>query len=471
MLHGAARRWRPAWSVGAARRALGGPVGGSGSAAGVRERAALEHGVRLTQAEAEALVGGATRRALVRERARALERESLLAAVEQPANDATVGGRWLPLIAAMGNASFAIAGTQLAGDSGMNIVGCTFVGCASALGGATLNNLAFGAARHGVDWVTRPHGSLFVALAASVLTFFTWPLVCQALAEKRLLELQDTAHEHSYMERARVALGLQKGETVSRSQFIAACAQPEFLSKLRKALAPQLKSEGIEPAGTAPAPETKLKKILVSAAKPAEAAKSVVVRAATGTDAGPRSESAPAPPAPPPVAKALTPVYTPEQLFEFLDEDKNKELCLDELGRLIKFEYDGSVLRYMLDTAAFSASSVTAPAAAIRLGLHPVVCVVASITNASGSLLRDLLCDRPMALGNQSFAASTASGATVYVVLRELTARMILPLPISLRLLIACSTTVLVRTIDYGAERPLLSPMHTSIKSRGETAN
>ena len=201
--------------------------------------------------------------------------------------------------------------------------------------------------------------------------------MCQALAEKRLLELQDTAHEHSYMERARVALGLQKGETVSRSQFIAACAQPEFLSKLRKALAPQLKSEGIEPAGTAPAPETKLKKILVNAAK------SVVVRAATGTDAGPRSESAPAPPAPPPVAKALTPVYTPEQLLEFLDEDSNKELCLDEHG--LKFEYDGSVLRYMLDTAAFSASSVTAPAAAIRLGLHPVVCVVASIETDSGS--------------------------------------------------------------------------------------
>jgi hypothetical protein len=267
------------------------------------------------------------------------------------------------------------------------------------------------------------------------------------------------------MERARVTLGLQQGETVSRSQFIAACNHPEFLSKLRKALSPQLKREGIEPAGTAPAAETKLRKILDKAAKPAEAAKSVVVRATT--DARP----APPAPAPAPVTKPLLPVYTPEQLFEFLDEDKNKVLNLLELGRLIKFEYDGSALRYMLDTAALSASSVTAPAAAIRLGLHPVVCVVASITNASGSLMRDLLCDRPVALGNQSFAASTASGATVYVVLRELTARMILPLPFSLRLLISCSTTVLVRAIDYVAERPLLSPMHKPIKGRSDAAS
>lgn len=43
-----------------------------------------------------------------------------------------------------GTALFAVVGTQAAGDCGMNIVGCTLVGCAAALGGGSINAMLYG---------------------------------------------------------------------------------------------------------------------------------------------------------------------------------------------------------------------------------------------------------------------------------------------------------------------------------------
>lgn len=148
-------------------------------------------------------------------------------------------------------------------------------------------------------------------------------------------------------------------------------------------------------------------------------------------------------------------------MFAFLDSDGNGALDLKEITRLVKLEYDGSALRYMLDTIALGASTVTGTASAVSCGLHPIVCVVSSVTMCFGGILRDLLCGREVAIGSQSFALCLAAGASVYVGLREL-CLLGVPIPLGSRILLASGTTVTVRLVDYFAEKPLLSPMHKS---------
>jgi uncharacterized membrane protein YeiH len=91
-----------------------------------------------------------------------------------------------------GKALFAVVGTQVAGDVGMNLVGCVFVGCVSCLGGGSLNNLLYGTpavfGRPGVNWVHNPR-IFYVAIAASVITFFAWPLFCHERAKEKIVEL------------------------------------------------------------------------------------------------------------------------------------------------------------------------------------------------------------------------------------------------------------------------------------------
>jgi uncharacterized membrane protein YeiH len=112
-----------------------------------------------------------------------------------------------------------------------------------------------------------------------------------------------------------------------------------------------------------------------------------------------------------------------------------------------------------VDTIALSTSSVHSAASAISRGLHPVVCAVSGVTVCFGGIIRDVICNRDVALATQSFAASTAAGATVYVGLRELCLRGY-ALPLNLRVLLAMGTTVTVRVLDFFAEGTLLPPMH-----------
>ena len=88
-----------------------------------------------------------------------LEREAMLEAIEQPAEATETTRQLIPAIGIIGTISWAITGTQLAGEQGMNIFGCGFVGCVSALGGGTLNNLIFGVAKNGVQWVKNPQST------------------------------------------------------------------------------------------------------------------------------------------------------------------------------------------------------------------------------------------------------------------------------------------------------------------------
>jgi len=156
---------------------------------------------------------------------------------------------------------------------------------------------------------------------------------------------------------------------------------------------------------------------------------------------------------------------SPAEMFEHLDKDDSGTLDAEELERLVKMKYDGSTFRYMLDSVSVSVGAVTGTAAAISLGLHPLVCVVASVTVTLGGTMRDIICKRDVGLGTQSMIVCTAAGSSVYVLLRQLSlSRYGYTCPFAMRIFLAGGTTFLLRMISL--ETPLLSPMHAHKEER-----
>lgn len=164
---------------------------------------AAKHGVRLTKTELMCLRNqldmnkdGLVSVAEVQKAGKkALEqrwtRELCLSVVERPqSNVEQFGARLLSYLDYFGTALFAVVGTQLAGEKEMNLIGCTLVGCIAAMGGGTLNNMLYGSSallldRPGVFWVRVP-SYLMVSLAASILTFYSWPVYCRQAAKQEL---------------------------------------------------------------------------------------------------------------------------------------------------------------------------------------------------------------------------------------------------------------------------------------------
>jgi hypothetical protein len=114
-------------------------------------------------------------------------RDVLLRAIERPKSKLDqLGSRLIDALDYMGTALFACVGVQIAGgEADMNIVGCTLIGCVAAMGGGTINNVLYGAAREGAFWVRTP-SFLMVALASSLATFFLWPKYCETCAVKAI---------------------------------------------------------------------------------------------------------------------------------------------------------------------------------------------------------------------------------------------------------------------------------------------
>ena len=143
-------------------------------------------------------------------------KELFLSVVETPITAADrIGSKVITLLDYTGTALFAIVGTQVAGNVGMNIIGCGLVGCVAALGGGTLNSIFYGVSspllfgQPGVFWA-RNYKYLAVALSASIVTFFGWPAYCHSQAE-------------SYVDDAIGKENLHQDGSVSKRVFIDAC--------------------------------------------------------------------------------------------------------------------------------------------------------------------------------------------------------------------------------------------------------
>ena len=108
------------------------------------------------------------------------EREALVNFISKIDENA-FGQRMLLYIDFVSTALFAMIGTVIAGQAGMNIVGTTFVGSVAAMGGGSLNNMLTGV-RGGVFWV-RDWRFLAISLGVSLATFHLWPIYEESVAE------------------------------------------------------------------------------------------------------------------------------------------------------------------------------------------------------------------------------------------------------------------------------------------------
>eukprot|EP00521_Asterionellopsis_glacialis_P010209 CAMPEP_0195302622 /NCGR_PEP_ID=MMETSP0707-20130614/31402_1 /TAXON_ID=33640 /ORGANISM="Asterionellopsis glacialis, Strain CCMP134" /LENGTH=399 /DNA_ID=CAMNT_0040365931 /DNA_START=73 /DNA_END=1272 /DNA_ORIENTATION=- len=88
-------------------------------------------------------------------------------------HDLHLGQHLLQWTTKLGIAFFAMASAYAAGEAGMHIVGSTIVGCVTALGGGTFNNLITGITP--VGWVRNP-SFLLITVGASFVGFYVWPL-------------------------------------------------------------------------------------------------------------------------------------------------------------------------------------------------------------------------------------------------------------------------------------------------------
>jgi uncharacterized membrane protein YeiH len=308
-------------------------------------------------------------------------RELCLSVIEKPVTPIDRLGHYAVSVCDYGGtAVFAAVGTQIAGDAGMNIVGCALVGCVAAMGGGTLNNVLYGSSapihgRPGVFWA-RDHRYLAIALGASVLTFFAWPVYCRS-------------SDH-YIEDVIGKENLEEDGSVSKAAFVAACQRDgDFLASVRTALPSPLTDPGV--------------------------------------------------------------------LFHQIDTEDSGTIKL-ELKALVQRKFDNSFETFVLDTAALAGFAVAAVHGAIGIGLHPLVAMSSGVTICFGGILRDVLCNRDLAIGSQSYAIATGAASTVYVLLRELSLRG-MHIPLIGRIFLSAGSTVALRVWEYVRGEPLLAPM------------
>ena len=142
---------------------------------------------------------------------------------------------------------------------------------------------------------------------------------------------------------------------------------------------------------------------------------------------------------------------TAAELFAKLDINGHGQLGQWELQRLARLQVMSSPLLYAIETVALGAIAVIGAQGGINRGMPPSVCVALSVTICSGGLMRDVLCNRDVALGSQSFALATAAGASVYVGLRHLSVRGY-ALPLGLRIVLGSGTAIAQRALAWRRE-------------------
>mmetsp|Transcript_21828 Transcript_21828/g.33583 ORF Transcript_21828/g.33583 Transcript_21828/m.33583 type:complete len:565 (+) Transcript_21828:87-1781(+) len=337
------------------------------------------------------------------------QRQSLVKYIVE-ADDNTFGQRLLLGLDYLGTALFAIVGTQLAGQAGMNVVGATLVGCVASTGGGTLNNCMTGNTRGGVFWMRNEY-FLMIALASSILTFYLWPIFEQEKARQEFETLQicaaKTAQEIISDHIQNDTFPQERSDVVTLAQFESALqADPVLATRLFKAVKSQLEPEIV-------------------------------------------------------AAMEAAPVLAPALIFEWLDRDNEGVLRQHELQLVARLSVMSSPVLYVLETLALGAVAIIGAQAGISRGLSPLPSIATGVTICFGGVLRDVLCHREIALGAQSYAFATAAGASVYVGLRQLVVHRILAIPLLTRIFIAGGCTIAQRIWVYNddAADTRLAPM------------
>eukprot|EP00965_Chrysotila_dentata_P259305 6213515-Pleurochrysis_carterae.AAC.2 len=152
-------------------------------------------------------------------------------------------------------------------------------------------------------------------------------------------------------------------------------------------------------------------------------------------------------------------------LFEWLVEHsaaKRNELSPQALAEVARLEAMSSPELYALETIALGAVAVIGAQSGISRGMTPLACVATGVTICFGGILRDLLCQRPLAFGAQSYALATAAGASVYVGLRQLVVAGY-HIPLLVRIALGAGTAISQRVYVWlhmsDAQDTFLSPM------------
>lgn len=153
------------------------------------------------------------------------------------------------------------------------------------------------------------------------------------------------------------------------------------------------------------------------------------------------------------------PSLAPALVFEFLAPDG--KLTHSHLAAVERLAVMTSPLIFGLETLALGAVAVIGAQAGITRGVGPLGSIATGVTICFGGVLRDLLCQREVAIGAQSYALATCAGASVYVGLRQLVVHGIVRLPLLVRICAGASTAILQRCYVYwsDANDKLLPPM------------
>jgi uncharacterized membrane protein YeiH len=285
------------------------------------------------------------------------------------------------------------------------------------MGGGSLNNMLTGV-RGGVFWV-RDWRFLAISLVVSIATFHLWPMYEESVAEHFCADLHLQVYEKS-------ARGLTtrisprssttkseredvEGDGVTYEEFKEALDNnPALAKRLWDACGPKLR---------------------------AELGQDAVLGALDGV-----RQSAPD------GARQSAPDGA-RLLFNWLTKG-GTELEPSTLQLVARWEVLNSPRLYAFESVALGAVAVNGAQAGINRGVHPLASIVMGVTICFGGILRDLLCQRPVAIGGQSYALATGAGASVYVLLRQLVVAGY-AIPVTVRIAIGGGTTIGQRALSY----------------------
>lgn len=339
------------------------------------------------------------------------EREALVEYISKTDQN-TAGQKLLLALDFLGTSLFALIGTQVAGQAGMNVVGAVLVGCVASVGGGTLNNMMTGNTRGGVFWMRDPR-FLVIAIWSSLATFYLWPEYEEWQSYRHFQELVSAAGRNNDI--CAMDKGLRPEEFERAFE-----ASPQLAERITHAVRPQLDAETIAAIDAAP-----------------KLASRLVFEWLTSSRLPPRSSDTSDDP----------PTLTPAELRM--------------VARLLVMD---SPLLFGLETAALGAVAVIGAQAGITRGVGPLGSIATGVTICFGGVLRDVLCQREVAIGAQSYALATCAGASVYVGLRQLVCMSLLPMPLLLRIFAGAGTAIGQRLFVYvsDASDHLLEPMRIS---------